>query len=86
VLEKMLATGATAEAIVAADGLTQINDESQVAGLIANVLSSNGDAVAQYRAGKTAAFGYLVGQVMKAAGGRANPRRINELLKKALAG
>ena len=86
VLEKMLATGATAETIVAADGLTQISDESQVAGLIADVLSSNGDAVAQYRAGKTAAFGYLVGQVMKAAGGRANPRRINELLKKALAG
>ncbi len=84
VLAKMVATGESAEAIVAAEGLAQISDEAYVAQLIADVLSAHADAVAQYRAGKTAAFGYLVGQAMKAAGGRANPKRINELLKKAL--
>src|SRR4051812_26419515 len=84
VLEKMLATGRSAADIVAADGLTQIDDESQIVGLIAGVLSRNEDAVAQYRLGKTTTFGFLVGQVMKAAGGKANPRRVNELMKQAL--
>jgi aspartyl-tRNA(Asn)/glutamyl-tRNA(Gln) amidotransferase subunit B len=84
VFEKMFASGRTAGEIVAAEGLTQIDDESQIVGLIAGVLSKNADAVAQYRGGKTATFGYLVGQVMKAAAGKANPKRVNELLKKAL--
>jgi aspartyl-tRNA(Asn)/glutamyl-tRNA(Gln) amidotransferase subunit B len=84
VFEKMTSSDATAEAIVAAEGLAQISDESQIANLIGDVLGRNAEAVAQYRAGKAAAFGFLVGQVMKAAGGKANPRRINELLKKAL--
>ena len=48
------------------------------------MLAKNADAVAQYRAGKTDALGFLVGQVMKAAAGKANPKRVNELLKRAL--
>jgi aspartyl-tRNA(Asn)/glutamyl-tRNA(Gln) amidotransferase subunit B len=84
VFEKMAASGQSAAAIVAAEGLTQIDDESQIVTLVADVLSRNADAVAQYRAGKAATFGFLVGQVMKAAGGKANPKRVNELLKKAL--
>jgi aspartyl-tRNA(Asn)/glutamyl-tRNA(Gln) amidotransferase subunit B len=84
VYEKMAATGRSADAIVAAEGLTQISDDSAIAALVADVLARNADAVAQYRAGKTATFGFLVGQVMKAAAGKANPRRINELLKGAL--
>jgi len=84
VFEKMAATGQSADAIVAAEGLTQIDDESQIVTLIASVLGSNADAVTQYRAGKSATFGFLVGQVMKAAGGKANPKRVNELLKRAL--
>jgi len=84
VFEKMFATGRAAGDIVAAEGLTQISDESQIVGLIADVLAKNGDAVAQYRAGKTATFGFLVGQVMKAAAGKANPKRVNELLREAL--
>ena len=80
----MFATGRAAGDIVAAEGLTQISDESQIVGLIADVLAKNGDAVAQYRAGKTATFGFLVGQVMKAAAGKANPKRVNELLREAL--
>jgi aspartyl-tRNA(Asn)/glutamyl-tRNA(Gln) amidotransferase subunit B len=52
--------------------------------MIGDVLVKNADAVAGYRAGKTATFGFLVGQVMKAAAGKANPKRVNELLKRAL--
>jgi aspartyl-tRNA(Asn)/glutamyl-tRNA(Gln) amidotransferase subunit B len=84
VFEKMYGSDRTADAIVAAEGLAQIDDESQIAGLVADVLARNGDAVTQYRGGKTTTFGYLVGQVMKAAAGKANPKRVNELLKRAL--
>ncbi|HEX3704816.1 MAG TPA: Asp-tRNA(Asn)/Glu-tRNA(Gln) amidotransferase subunit GatB [Vicinamibacterales bacterium] len=85
VLERMVATGQPAGAIVAAEGLTQIDDESQIVALIAEVLARNADAVEQFRAGKATTFGFLVGQVMKAARGKANPTRVNELLKNALA-
>jgi aspartyl-tRNA(Asn)/glutamyl-tRNA(Gln) amidotransferase subunit B len=84
VFEKMMASGRDADAIVAAEGLTQIDDEAAIVGLVADVLARNADAVAGYRAGRTAAFGFLVGQVMKAARGKANPTRVNELLKRAL--
>jgi aspartyl-tRNA(Asn)/glutamyl-tRNA(Gln) amidotransferase subunit B len=84
VFEKMYATGRTADEIIAAEGLAQIDDESQIVGLIDDVLAKNADAVAKYRAGATATFGFLVGQVMKAAAGKANPKRVNELLKRAL--
>jgi aspartyl-tRNA(Asn)/glutamyl-tRNA(Gln) amidotransferase subunit B len=84
VFEKMMASGRSAGAIVAAEGLTQIDDESQIVAMIAEVLAKNGDAVSGYRAGKTATFGFLVGQVMKAAAGKANPKRVNDLLKRAL--
>jgi aspartyl-tRNA(Asn)/glutamyl-tRNA(Gln) amidotransferase subunit B len=84
VFERMFGSNETAEAIVAAEGLAQIDDESQIVGLIADVLAKNADAVVQYRGGKTSTFGFLVGQVMKAAAGKANPRRVNELLKRTL--
>jgi aspartyl-tRNA(Asn)/glutamyl-tRNA(Gln) amidotransferase subunit B len=84
VFEKMFTSGRTAEDIVKAEGLAQIDDESAIAALIESVLTANADAAVQYRAGKTATFGFLVGQVMKAAAGKANPKRVNELLKRAL--
>jgi aspartyl-tRNA(Asn)/glutamyl-tRNA(Gln) amidotransferase subunit B len=84
VFEKMFDTGRPAGEIVAAEGLTQIDDASQIEAAIADVLAQHADAVAQYRNGKTATFGFLVGQVMKAARGKANPKRVNELLRKAL--
>ena len=84
VFEKMFASGRTADDIVRAEGLTQVDDESHLAALIAGVLAKNADAVAMYRGGKATTFGFLVGQVMKAAGGQANPKRVNELLKKTL--
>jgi aspartyl-tRNA(Asn)/glutamyl-tRNA(Gln) amidotransferase subunit B len=84
VFEKMYTTGRTASAIVDAEGLAQIDDESLIARLVADVVTANGDAVAQYRAGKASTFGFLVGQVMRAAKGKANPQRVNEMLQKAL--
>jgi aspartyl-tRNA(Asn)/glutamyl-tRNA(Gln) amidotransferase subunit B len=84
VWEKVFQTGGTTDDIIAADGLTQIDDESQLAALVADVLLRHPDAVAKYRSGNASTFGFLVGQVMKAAGGKANPKRVNDLLKRAL--
>jgi aspartyl-tRNA(Asn)/glutamyl-tRNA(Gln) amidotransferase subunit B len=84
VFEKMYRSNQTADAIVASEGLAQIDDESEIVRLIAAVLAGHPDPVAQYRGGKTTAFGFLVGKVMKAAGGKANPKRVNELLRRAL--
>jgi aspartyl-tRNA(Asn)/glutamyl-tRNA(Gln) amidotransferase subunit B len=86
VFERMFASGRTASEIVAAEGLTQIDDDGALAALVADVLARHGDAVAIYRGGKTTTFGFLVGQVMKAGGGKANPKRVNDLLKRALEG
>jgi aspartyl-tRNA(Asn)/glutamyl-tRNA(Gln) amidotransferase subunit B len=84
VFEKMFDTARAAGEIVAEEGLTQIDDVSEIEAAIADVLARNADALAQYRNGKTATFGFLVGQVMKAAKGKANPKRVNELLRKAI--
>jgi aspartyl-tRNA(Asn)/glutamyl-tRNA(Gln) amidotransferase subunit B len=86
VFDKMLASGRAPGEIVQADGLSQIDDERQIVSLIGDVLSRNADAVTQYRGGKTSTFGFLVGQVMKATGGKANPKRVNELLRRELEG
>jgi aspartyl-tRNA(Asn)/glutamyl-tRNA(Gln) amidotransferase subunit B len=84
VFEKMFASDRTAEDIVRTEGLAQIDDEAQLREAIERVLRAHADALAQYRAGKTATFGFLVGQVMKATSGKANPKRVNEMLKNAL--
>ncbi len=84
VFETMVGSGRTADDIVEAEGLAQIDDEAQIMALIGAVLAAHAGPVAQYREGKTAAFGFLVGQVMKASAGKANPRRVNQLLRRAL--
>ncbi len=84
VFAKMYDSGRSADDIVAADGLAQIDDESALVALIQDVIARHGDAVAQYRAGKNATFGFLVGQVMKGSGGKANPKLANQLLKREL--
>jgi len=81
---KAFKTRKTVDEIIEAEGLTQIDDESQLVSLVDDVLKNHDSAVAKYRGGATGTFGFLVGQVMKAAGGKANPRRVNELLKRAL--
>ncbi len=78
--------GETADAVIEAQGLKQITDSSAIAGLVDEVLAANAANVAEYRAGKEKAFNALVGQVMKAAKGKANPQQVNALLKKKLDG
>ena len=86
VFEKMCASGRTADEIVKAEGLTQIDDEPAIRAIVDGVLARHEDAVAEFRAGKAATFGFLVWQVMKAAGGKANPKRVNDLLRRRLEG
>jgi aspartyl-tRNA(Asn)/glutamyl-tRNA(Gln) amidotransferase subunit B len=84
VFAKMYDSGRTAHEIVAAEGLVQIGDESALMVIVQDVLGRNAEAVAQYRAGKAATFGFLVGQVMKGSGGKGNPKLVNQLLKREL--
>ncbi|OGW65423.1 MAG: aspartyl/glutamyl-tRNA amidotransferase subunit B [Nitrospirae bacterium RIFCSPLOWO2_02_FULL_62_14] len=81
VLAEMFATGKSAGEIVKAKGLTQVSDEGALAKIIDEVIAKNPTQVQQYRGGKEAVLGFLVGQVMKASGGKANPGKVNELLK-----
>jgi aspartyl-tRNA(Asn)/glutamyl-tRNA(Gln) amidotransferase subunit B len=84
VFEKMYETGRAAADIVERDGLAQIGDEGALREAVRTVIAANQDAVAQIRGGKTATLGFLVGQVMKSTGGKANPRVVNELLRREL--
>jgi len=78
--------GQDADAIIAARGLKQVSDASAIEPVIDAVLAANPKSVEEFRAGKDKAFNALVGQVMKASQGKANPQQVNELLKKKLAG
>ena len=84
VFEKMYETGHGAEEIVKADGLAQIGDEDALLRAVRSVIDANPGPVSQFRAGRTNTFGFLVGQVMKATSGQANPRVVNDLLRREL--
>ena len=86
VFEAMWTEGRDADAIIDAKGLRQITDTSAIEQAIDEVMSKSPGQLAEYRAGKDKLFGYFVGQVMKATGGKANPAQLNELLKRKLAG
>ena len=86
VFARMIAERAEPEAIVESHGLGQISDSAQLEAAVAEVVAGNPAQVEQYRGGKQQVIGYLVGQVMKVTGGRANPKLVNELLRKALNG
>ncbi len=85
VLEAMWAGEGDADAVIDKKGLKQITDSGAIETVIDEVIARNPKQVEQYRAGKEALFGFFVGQVMKATGGKANPAQVNELLKKKLA-
>jgi aspartyl-tRNA(Asn)/glutamyl-tRNA(Gln) amidotransferase subunit B len=86
VLAEMVETGQRVGEIIAAKGLIQVSDEQTLGKLIDEVIARYPQQVAQYRAGKEAVFGFLVGQVMKASGGKANPGKVNDLLRRKLTG
>jgi aspartyl-tRNA(Asn)/glutamyl-tRNA(Gln) amidotransferase subunit B len=76
--------GGDADAIIAARGLTQISDEGAIERVVDEVLAANAAMVAEFRAGKEKAFHALVGQAMKATRGKANPGRVNAVLRRKL--
>jgi aspartyl-tRNA(Asn)/glutamyl-tRNA(Gln) amidotransferase subunit B len=73
------------EQLVKEKGLVQVSDEGELKVIIAEVLAKHSAQVEQYRGGKEAVLGFLVGQVMKTSKGKANPGKVNELLKRTLA-
>jgi aspartyl-tRNA(Asn)/glutamyl-tRNA(Gln) amidotransferase subunit B len=86
IFPEVYSSGKTPEQIVQEKGLIQVSDEGALDKIIDGVLAKNPAQVAQFKEGKPQVLGFLVGQVMKASGGKANPGKVNELLKKRLAG
>jgi aspartyl-tRNA(Asn)/glutamyl-tRNA(Gln) amidotransferase subunit B len=83
-LAEMVRTEKSAGEVMAEKGLEQINDPEKIAGIFREIMTANPKQVEQYRKGKTATFGWFVGQVMKATRGQANPQLVQEVLKKEL--
>jgi aspartyl-tRNA(Asn)/glutamyl-tRNA(Gln) amidotransferase subunit B len=86
VFEAMWSGGADADAVIAERGLRQITDSAAIERAIDEVMQKSPGQLAEYRAGKDKLFGFFVGQVMKATGGKANPAQLNELLRRKLSG
>ena len=84
VFEGMWQSGKQPKEIVEEKGLVQITDTGELEKIVEGVLAANQKQLEQYRAGKDQLFGFFVGQTMKATGGKANPKIVNELLKKKL--
>jgi aspartyl-tRNA(Asn)/glutamyl-tRNA(Gln) amidotransferase subunit B len=84
VFEEMAQSGKTPEEVVEEKGLVQVTDVSAIEKLVSDVLSRSKGEVEAYKNGKTKLFGYFVGQVMKETRGKANPKIVNDLLKKIL--
>lgn len=84
IFPELYSSGKTPEQIVQEKGLMQVSDEGALEKIIDEVLTKNPTQMAQFKEGKQQVLGFLVGQVMKASGGKANPGKVNELLKKKL--
>lgn len=85
VFKELIENGGDAEQIVKAKGLVQISDEGTLLKIIAEVLDANPQSVEDFKNGKNKAVGFLVGQLMKATKGQANPQMVNQLLQQELA-
>ncbi len=86
VFEEMFASGRRAGEIITERGLAQMSDAREIAGVVAQVIATNSQAVADFKGGKEQALTFLVGQVMRETKGRANPAAVNRLLKEKLEG
>lgn len=81
---EMLDTGKDPEALISEKGLTQIGDEAEIEKIVAKIIANQPENVKRYKSGKTNVLGHFVGEVMKATGGKANPKLANEILRKKL--
>jgi aspartyl-tRNA(Asn)/glutamyl-tRNA(Gln) amidotransferase subunit B len=86
VFNKMVATGKSAGEIVKSESLAQVGDEAAIEAMVDKALAANPGPVADYRGGKKAAFGRLMGEAMKAGGGKANPQLVKKVLERKLGG
>lgn len=84
IFAKMMETGESAPTIMEREGLKQISDTSELERILDEVIAKNPSQVEQYRSGKKAVIGFLVGQAMKASRGQANPQMVNQLLQAKL--
>ena len=84
VFDEMARSGRSAQQIVAEKGLVQISDSSAIEDIVATVLDANPAEVQAFRNGKTKLLGFFVGQVMQATRGKANPKMVNDILKRKL--
>ena len=86
VFEAMVSTGKDADTIIEEQGLRQVSDTGAIEALVDQAIAENPDKVADFRGGRTKLMGWFVGQVMKASGGKANPKAVNEALRVRLDG
>jgi len=84
VFEALLDSNKSPEEIVAEKGLEQVSDLSSIEAAVDQVLAASAQQIAQYRAGNEKVFGYFVGQIIKATQGKANPQKVNEILRERL--
>ena len=84
VLTEMFGSGKTAAEIIAEKGFEQVSDAGAIEKIVDEIIEKNQNQVAAYRGGNEKLFGFFVGQTMKASGGKANPRVVNEILKRRL--
>ena len=84
VLREMFETGEKPEAIIKKKGLIQISDEGELEGIIEKVLDENQQSVIDYKNGKDRALGFIIGQVMKATKGKANPQLVNKMVRERI--
>ena len=85
VFDAMLDSAQSPQQIVSEKGLEQVSDIGSIEAAVDQVIGANAKQVAQYRSGNEKVFGFLVGQIMKATQGKANPQRVNEILRQKLA-
>src|SRR5699024_9393328 len=83
-LKKMFETAKSPKVIVEEEGLLQISDDSKIEAMVDEVLEDNPDTIQEYLGGRDRVLGFLVGQVMKASRGQANPKTVNEMLVKKI--
>lgn len=84
VFEAMVLTGETPDAIIEKEGLKQVSDSGELEMLVEATLAQHPGPIADFKSGKQNALGFLIGQVMKASGGKANPKMVNELVQRKL--
>ena len=84
IFEKLWSSDNEVDEIIQSEGLEQVTDDKEIESMIDKVINNNPEQLEQYRSGKDRLFGFFVGQVMKASQGKANPKQVNDILRKKL--